>query len=381
MTDKPYCSENRNALDEAVELLGQMVAVPSVSFEEAAVCDLVSSFLSAKGIVHSRTGNNIIALNKGFRPGKRTMMLNAHLDTVPANAGYSLDPYTPDYAEVRKLTGSGKGEIVYGLGSNDDGGSVVSMCAAFMYFYEMELPVNLMLVLSCEEERSGPGGMTLLWEMMEDGKLQKPDWAIVGEPTGMRAATSERGLLVIDGEASGVAGHAARMEGVNALYIALDDINAMRNHTFDRISPTMGKVRLSVTQIEAGTAHNVIPDKCRFVTDIRPTEMYDNAEILSELQGICKSRLKARNLANRSSATRPDSPLLHCISALEIPVFSSPTTSDWMRLGCDAVKMGPGDSSRSHKKDEYITRREIEAGINGYIAFLENFFDLYRLVG
>ena len=199
--------------------------------------------------------------------------------------------------------------------------------------------------------------------------------------TGMRAATSERGLLVIDGEASGVAGHAARMEGVNALYIALDDINAMRNHTFDRISPTMGKVRLYVTQIEAGTAHNVIPDKCRFVADIRPTEMYDNAEILSELQGICKSRLKARNLANRSSATRPDSPLLHCISALEIPVFSSPTTSDWMRLGCDAVKMGPGDSSRSHKKDEYITRREIEAGINGYIAFLENFFDLDRLVG
>ena len=309
------------------------------------------------------------------------MMLNAHLDTVPANAGYSLDPYTPDYAEVRKLTGSGKGDVVYGLGSNDDGGSVVSMCAAFMYFYEMELPVNLMLVLSCEEERSGPGGMTLLWKMMEDGKLQKPDWAIVGEPTGMRAATSERGLLVIDGEASGVAGHAARMEGVNALYIALDDINAMRNHTFDRISPTMGKVRLSVTQIEAGTAHNVIPDKCRFVADIRPTEMYDNAEILSELQGICKSRLKARNLANRSSATRPDSPLLHCISALEIPVFSSPTTSDWMRLGCDAVKMGPGDSSRSHKKDEYITRREIESGINGYIAFLKNFFDLYRLVG
>jgi acetylornithine deacetylase len=196
--------------------------------------------------------------------------------------------------------------------------------------------------------------------------------AIVGEPTGMRAATSERGLLVIDGLAEGVSGHAARNEGVNALYIALEDIDKIRKHRFGKISPKMGEVNVNVTQINAGSAHNVIPDRCSFVIDIRPTEQYTNEEIFNELQSICKSRLVPRNLSNRSSATCEGSRLSAAAEELGIETFSSPTTSDWMRISCDAVKMGPGESSRSHKKNEYITLREIEKAVTTYIRFIEH---------
>ena len=240
------------------------------------------------------------------------------------------------------------------------------------------MAVNLMLILSREEEVSGPDGTRWLFApdglFATDSRWPKPQWVIVGEPTCMRLASSERGLLVLDGEAQGVSGHAARGEGVNALYIALDDINALRAHTFSKHSPLMGDVRLSVTQIEAGQAHNVIPDRCRFVVDIRPTEQYTNEEIVAELQAFCKSTLKARNLKNRSSATRDGSPLLRTAQALGIETFSSPTTSDWMRIPVDAVKMGPGDSSRSHKADEYIRTQEIREGIDKYIEFIETFY-------
>ena len=198
------------------------------------------------------------------------------------------------------------------------------------------------------------------------------DFAIVGEPTGMKAAIAERGLLVIDATAHGVSGHAARNEGKNALYIALEDIDRLRCHEFERISARMGKVNLNVTQINAGTAHNVIPDRCDFVIDIRPTEKYSNEELLKELQKICTSELRPRNLANRSSATFEDSHLQKVAESLGIGTFSSPTTSDWMRITCDAVKMGPGDSSRSHKKDEYVLVREIADGIRTYIEFINN---------
>jgi acetylornithine deacetylase len=236
--------------------------------------------------------------------------------------------------------------------------------------------VNIVLVLTCEEERSGKNGMTGLWGSRlcsraeaKDGCIAV-DFAIVGEPTGMKAAVAERGLLVIDATAYGVSGHAARNEGRNALYMALEDIQALRNHEFERISQRMGKVNLNVTQIHAGTAHNVIPDRCDFVIDIRPTEKYNNEEILKELQSICSSELKARNLANRSSATSDDSPLQAAAERLGIATFSSPTTSDWMRITCDAVKMGPGESERSHKKDEYVLVSEIVEGIRTYIEFI-----------
>ena len=414
---------------EAVELLKEMVAIPSPSFSENAVCTHICNWLADKGIAHKRVGNNIIAGSswqnapeEQFKDKcteehhhKPTLMLSAHIDTVSPSEDYSFDPYEPDYVKAAEVIGSEN--IVAGLGSNDDGASAVSMIAAFRYSCNKpstavasefksndtaestvylaghdgtsersisplscsgsraamtcceQEQVNLMLVLSCEEERSGLNGMTGLWSQIKD----KVDYAIVGEPTGMKAATSERGLLVIDSTAHGVSGHAARNEGINAIDIALEDIQALKRHEFEKVSPRMGKVNLNVTQINAGTAHNVIPDTCTFVVDIRPTEQYTNEEILKELQGICKSELRPRNLSNLSSATQEGSPLQNITEKLGIETFSSPTTSDWMRIDCDAIKMGPGESSRSHKKDEFVFVNEIADGIKTYIEFIKRF--------
>ena len=386
---------------EATALLKEMIAIPSPSFSEDEVCSFISKWLTSKGIVHERVGNNIIARlsqQPGINPdtfnGRPTLMLCAHIDTVSASNEYSFDPYCPDYAKAAEVisariangelpeapsASADESEIVAGLGSNDDGASVVSMIAAFRRFLDFARnDRNIVLVLSSEEERSGANGMTGLWgsvlcnaEQAEhsEGAI-KVDYAIVGEPTGVRAATSERGLLVIDATAHGVSGHAARNEGINAIDIAIQDIEAIKAHQFAKISPRMGKVNVNVTQINAGTAHNVIPDTCTFVIDIRPTEQYTNEEIRAELQAICKSDLKPRNLSNRSSATHEDSPLQKAAEVLGIETFSSPTTSDWMRIDCDAIKMGPGESSRSHRKDEFVYIKEIEDGIKTYIEFI-----------
>ena len=427
---------------EAAGLLKEMIAIPSPSFSEGDVCSHISNWMTDNGIVHERVGNNIIARlsdqkmraasavaensdsiadNTSETPtASPTLMLCAHVDTVSASEDYNFDPYKPDYTKAAEVISAkisngeipeapapavNESEIVAGLGSNDDGGSAVCMIAAFRYFRERFLDCarndrdstrndrgsarndndtangsekNIILVLTCEEERSGVNGMTGLWGNIlcnakrnnnSDSAIEV-DYAIVGEPTGMRAATSERGLLVIDATAHGVSGHAARNEGVNAIEIAIEDIQALKNHEFSRISPRMGKVNLNVTQINAGTAHNVIPDTCTFVIDIRPTEQYTNEEILSELQAICKSELKPRNLSNRSSATHEDSPLQKTAESLGIETFSSPTTSDWMRIDCDAIKMGPGNSNRSHRKDEFVFIKEIEDGIKTYIEFI-----------
>ena len=420
---------------ESVALLKEMIAVPSPSFEEEKVCSHICGWMSDKGVTHERVGNNIIAshITDESHP---TLMLCAHIDTVSASPDYSFDPYSPDYQKAAEIISSIRGEvlepaeIVAGLGSNDDGASAVAMIAVYRYLCEIddqgergiqnnpshfvgpspcgqggstvlntsltpnaesgqktrddamtgiacgESTCNIILVLTCEEERSGKNGMTGLWGSRLCSRSEAKegciavDFAIVGEPTGMKAAVAERGLLVIDATAYGVSGHAARNEGRNALYMALEDIQKLRSHEFERISQRMGKVNLNVTQIHAGTAHNVIPDRCDFVIDIRPTEKYNNEEILKELQSICSSELKARNLANRSSATSDDSPLQAAAERLGIATFSSPTTSDWMRITCDAVKMGPGESERSHKKDEYVLVSEIVEGIRTYIEFI-----------
>ena len=386
---------------EAVDLLKGMIAIPSESFNEEEVCTYISTWMTARQIIHNRVGNNIIArlseqngVASAAFDGKPTLMLCAHIDTVSASEDYSFDPYSPDYKKAAEVISAkiadgelpeapaasvDEGEIVAGLGSNDDGASVVSMIATFRYFISSAIDTDLILVLSCEEERSGVNGMTGLWGSALCCAKQtncadtaiKVDYAIVGEPTGMRAATAERGLLVIDATAHGVSGHAARDEGVNAIDIAIKDIEAIKAHTFTRLSTRMGKVNLNVTQINAGTAHNVIPDTCTFVIDIRPTEQYTNEEILAELQSICKSDLKPRNLKNQSSATHEDSPLQSTAESLGIETFSSPTTSDWMRIDCDAIKMGPGNSARSHRKDEFVFTSEIEGGISTYIRFIE----------
>ena len=365
--------------DEATDLLKEMVAIPSPSFSEAVVCDHISAWMNERGLTHERIGNNIVASHI-TDPSMPALMLCAHIDTVSPSEGYEFDPYEPNYDKAAEVIGAmtgddlGPDEIVAGLGSNDDGASVVSMLAAYRYFCEADESPNLVLALSCEEERSGKGGMTWLWPNYfcnPESGAPKVSRAIIGEPTCMKAATAERGLLVIDATAHGVSGHAARNEGVNALYLAMEDIERLRNHEFSRVSPRMGKVNLNVTQISAGSAHNVIPDRCDFVIDIRPTEQYTNEEILEELQGICKSELKPRNLSNRSSATYEGSPLQKAAEALGIETFSSPTTSDWMRVGCDAIKMGPGDSSRSHRRNEFVLTSELQHGITTYIEFIK----------
>lgn len=378
-------AEIQKLTSESIALLKGMIAIESPSFSEDAVCSHICNWLSERRIDHERIGNNVIAEHV-TDPQDPTLMLCAHIDTVSASEGYEFDPYDPDYKAaseiISRITGKviGEDDLVAGLGSNDDGASVVAMIAAFRYFKmysDKGIGKNLMLVLTCEEERSGQNGMTGLWGSRLCSRKERKegcipvDYAIVGEPTGMKAATAERGLLVIDATAHGISGHAARNEGKNALYIALEDIERLRRHEFGKISPRMGKVNLNVTQINAGSAHNVIPDRCDFVIDIRPTEQYSNEEILNELQAICSSELKPRNLRNRSSATYEDSRLQQAAERLGIATFSSPTTSDWMRIGCDAVKMGPGDSARSHHPNEFVLTSELENGIRTYIEYIE----------
>lgn len=341
----------------AVDFLREMIKIPSFSTQEAMRADFVSNYLKSKGIVHTRLKNNIIAYSKYFDPQKPVLMMNSHLDTVKPVSSYTFDPFNPPLSDTH----------IYGLGSNDAGGCVSALIHAFIEMYDRKWDYNLMLALSCEEEISGSDGMDLIVE-----EIKNIDLAIIGEPTGMKAATAERGLLVIDGTAYGKSGHAARNEGVNSLYIAIDDINILRNFKFEKVSPKMGEVKLSVTQIEAGSQHNVVPEICRFVADIRPTEQYSNKEILDLLQSNVKSELKARSLTNRSSATPDDSPLIKCAQKLGIEQYTSPTTSDWMRIDIPAVKMGPGESSRSHRADEFILVKEVEEAVEGYIKFIEN---------
>ncbi len=340
-----------------IDLLRKLISLPSFSGEEKERSDFLCSYFSEKGIKTERIDNNIIVRQPHHDGTKKTLMLNSHIDTVKPAASYSFDPFHSPFSQTH----------VFGLGSNDAGASVVCLLHTFLHFYEKELPFNLILVLSCEEENSGPNGMKKVWPQISE----TIDFAIIGEPTGMRAAIAERGLLVIDGEATGVSGHAARNEGVNALYIALDDISTMKSVKFDKISPTMGEVKLTVTQINAGTQHNVVPDKCTFVVDIRPNDQYTNSEILEILQSKVKSKLTARNLTNKSSATPPNHILMKTAKELGIETYVSPTTSDWMRISCPAIKMGLGESARSHQADEFVLVEELEKGSNEYIAFIE----------
>lgn len=349
MTDNIY-------INNAVELLRKLISLKSFSGHEELRSNFLEDYFSQKNIYTERIGNNLILRQANYNPHKTTLMLNSHLDTVLPVSDYSFDPFNPEKSDT----------YIFGLGSNDAGASLVSMIQTFLNFYNESLPFNIMLALSTEEENSGPDGMRLLWDKIKS----EVDMAIIGEPTGMRAAIAERGLLVIDGLAKGISGHAARNDGVNALYIAHDDISTLRSVKFNKISPTMGEVKLTITQIEAGTQHNVVPDRCSFVIDIRPTEQYSNSEIMEILQPLVKSSLKARSLTNRSSATPENHLLLKCIEQMGVERYTSPTTSDWMRITCPAIKMGPGESARSHQADEFIMIEELEQGITGYIKFI-----------
>lgn len=343
---------------DATALLRKIVSIPSFSGGEQARADFVAGYLTDKGLTVERIGNNLLARVACGREGTPTVMLNSHLDTVRPSAGYTSDPFDSSF----------DGRKICGLGSNDAGGAGVSMIAAALHFLRRGgLGFDILLLLSAEEETSGANGMQLA--IRYAGRV---DCAVIGEPTRMKAAVAERGLLVLDGLARGVCGHAARGEGENAIYKALRDIGTLRTYRFGRVSPLMGEVKLTVTQIAAGTQHNVVPDRCTFVVDIRPTDLYTNEEIWRELQAAVGSTLTPRSLTGRSSATPPGHPLAKCAAALGIETYVSPTTSDWMRIGgIPAIKMGPGDSARSHTPDEYITLDELNAGIAGYIDFLK----------
>lgn len=353
-----------NLVQRAATLLRRVVALPSFSKEEDAVCDLFMEYLTSNGIAPIRVKNNIIALPPNFDPSRATLMLNSHLDTVKPALGYTFDPFD---------SGSDH-SIIRGLGSNDAGGAVVTMVESFLYFSQLSkinrlsdtLPFNLLLLLSAQEENSGADGISLALK-----HAPKIDAAIVGEPTQMKGAIGERGLIVLDCVAHGVSGHAAHKGGVNALYKAIEEIEKIRVFQFPETSATMGEIKMSVTQIEAGRAHNVIPDSCSFVVDIRTTDAYSNIEVVEMLSSHLNCTITPRNLKNRSSATPIDSPLLKALDECQIENYISPTTSDWMRIEAPAIKMGPGDSRRSHAPDEYITLEELKLGVSGYINFIK----------
>jgi acetylornithine deacetylase len=349
----------------AIELLKKLISTPSFSKEEDKTADLICRFLSDHGVEYSRMDNNVFAFNKFFDPAKPTILLNSHHDTVKPSKGYTLDPFTP-------LVKGGK---LFGLGSNDAGGPLVSLIAAFIHFYNASsLQYNLVIAATAEEEISGSGGVEALLKYRGfldplHGKL--PESAIVGEPTQMQMAVAERGLLVIDAIAHGKSGHAARAEGVNAISIALKDIEWISSYQFPKESPLLGKVKTSVTVIETeNKAHNVVPAQCKFVIDGRVNELYSFEEVLDTLRSNLKSEIIPRSTRLRSTSIALTHPLVISGVAIGRSYYGSPTTSDKALMPFPALKMGPGDSARSHTADEYIYLNEIEEGIDLYIQLL-----------
>lgn len=347
---------------EAVELLQALIATPSTSRDEARTGDLLFAFLADHGAAPERLHNNVWARAEGFDPRRPTLLLNSHHDTVRPAASYTRDPYAPSLEEGR----------LYGLGSNDAGASVVSLAETFLTFRTRRLPFNLVVALSAEEECMGEHGMRALLPAL--GPI---DMALVGEPTGMQAATGERGLVVLDCTAHGRSGHAARGEGVNALYIALDDIARLRTFRFERESQLLGPIGIAVTQIEAGTQHNVVPDTCRFVVDIRTTDAYSNEEVVEQLRTALHSDVVPRSTRIRAAAVGDDHPLVRAARAVGRQTFVSPTTSDRTLMPFPSLKMGPGESARSHSADEFVLVAEIDEAITVYEQYIEQLAKLY----
>lgn len=344
-----------------------MISIPSFSKEEKEVADLIEEFLQNRNIKSERLLNNIYAVNKHFDPSKKSILLNSHHDTVKPAPGYTSDPFQA-VEEGGKITG---------LGSNDAGGPLVSLIATFIHFHEVtDLPFNLVLAATAEEEISGKNGIELL---IQDSKFLSAlqgsviMGALVGEPTKMEMAIAERGLLVLDAIAKGKSGHAARKEGINSISIALQDILLIEQMSFNKISELTGETRANVTVIETDNkAHNVIPSSCRFVIDVRVNECYTFEEILNLFSTTLKSEISPRSFRLRSTIISLDHPLVMAGKSLGLPHYGSPTTSDKALMPFPALKMGPGDSARSHTADEYINKTEIADGIKGYISLLEN---------
>ena len=343
--------------DDSIDLLKQLVSTPSFSKQEEQTAEIIQRFLERKSIETKRAGNNVFALNKFYDTEKQTILLNSHHDTVKPNPKYTKDPF-------EAVIENGK---LYGLGSNDAGGSLVSLITSFLHFYDRkDLKYNIVLAATAEEEISGNGGIELALKY-----LPRIDFAIVGEPTRLQMAIAERGLLVLDCLANGVAGHAAREEGKNAIYIALNDIEWFRDYRFPEVSPLLGPVKMNVTVIETeNKAHNIVPAECKFVIDVRVNELYSFEEILDTIKKNVQSEVRPRSTRLRSTSIPIDHPLVKAGLNLGRTYFGSPTSSDKALMPFPALKIGPGDSARSHTADEYIFVEEIKEGVDLYIQLL-----------
>ena len=342
--------------DEAVGLLKELIAIPSVSREEAQAADCLQRYIELQGMETGRKGNNVWCLSPAFDLKRPTLLLNSHIDTVKPVAGWRKDPFTPTESNGR----------LYGLGSNDAGASVVSLLQVFLALCRTAQPYNLVFLASCEEEVSGAGGIECVLPL-----LPPISFALVGEPTEMQPAIAEKGLMVLDVTATGRSGHAARDEGDNAIYKVLDDVAWFRDYRFPRVSPLLGPVKMSVTQVNAGTQHNVIPDRCTFVVDIRSNECYTNEELFAEICRHLHCEAKARSFRLGSSHAPEGHPLVQRAIELGRVPFGSPTLSDQALMPFPSLKMGPGKSSRSHTADEFIFIKEIEEAIGLYLSLLD----------
>lgn len=346
----------RDLHQEAIELLKQLIATPSFSREEDKTADIIESFLKAHGVNARRKGNNVWAVSKQFELARPTLLLNSHHDTVKPNSGYTRDPFKPVIEEGK----------LYGLGSNDAGGAVVALVAAFLQLDDqVDLKYNLVLALTAEEEISGVNGIESLFP-----DLPPISCAIVGEPTLMDVAVSEKGLMVLDCVAHGKAGHAAREEGDNAIYRAIKDVEWFRTYMFPKTSPTLGQVKMSVTVIQAGQAHNQVPAECRFSVDVRVTDAYTLEAVLDTIRSHVASTVVPRSLRLRPSGIPDNHPLVVAARSQARKLYGSPTTSDRALIPVPSIKMGPGDSARSHSADEFIWLKEIKEGIDGYIGLI-----------
>lgn len=340
---------------DTIDLLKNMIRIPSFSRDEGAVADFLERWMLTEGFEARRLGNNLW-IESGPADGRPTILLNAHIDTVKPASGYTRDPFTPEIEDG----------CLYGLGSNDDGGSLIALLETYSRLIQKEQPYRLIFSATAEEEVSGKGGLDLI--LPELGRI---DFGVMGEPTGMRMAVAERGLMVLDCTAYGKSGHAARNEGVNAIYKAIEDIQWFKSHSFDRVSDFLGAVKMSVTQINAGTQHNVVPDRCTFVVDVRPNGMYTNPELLEMIKSSVSCEVKERSTRIGSSHLPMDHPAVVRGLSLGLEPFGSPTTSNQALCHFPTLKIGPGDSARSHSADEYIRLDEIGDGIETYVALLD----------
>lgn len=341
--------------EEAISLLKALIATPSFSKEENVTADLIENYLKQHVVSTQRSGNNVWSYNKFFDPQKPTVLLNSHHDTVKPNSGYTKDPFTPEVT-------AGK---LFGLGSNDAGGPLVSLLVTFLEFYEKDLDFNLLFAATAEEEISGKGGIESI--LPQIGNI---DLAIVGEPTLMQLSIAEKGLLVIDCTAKGKSGHAARSEGENAIYKAMKDISWFESYHFPKVSASLGPVHMNVTQIQAGSQHNVVPDTCSFVVDIRVTDAYTHEDILKIIEQNTSCEVAPRSVRLKSSGIDREHAIVKQAMAMGIETYGSPTLSDQALIPFPSVKIGPGDSARSHTANEFIYLQEIEEGIKLYKELL-----------